>query len=279
MRESRRYLGLELAGAKNEKTALAVLEFYPTEQKIFLLDTFDRVVPREDQSGDEALLEMIQEFQPGIACMGVNVPLTLPPCIECTKATCPLPGKCKVPSVKWMRNTDLKFTRRPREGTRHKPITPYTQRPVELWVKHHVLPDLMVPDLFEIDETLGGNKAPLTARMHFLQRHFKKIKLVETWPKLTVALLAGEARLPKRILESYRHLEQGAQSRMAIIEMLAQHFDLFMYERDQQKLAQSLSAFDALMCAYTALLSDTSRCVRPPSGFPTATGWVEYPAL
>lgn len=279
MRESRRYLGLDLAGAKNEKTALAVLEYYPTEGKIFLLDCFDRIAPHDDQSGDEALYEAINEFQPGIARMGVSVPLTLPPCLSCTKGTCSLGGKCKSAPVRWMRAIEQKHRRRPRDGTRFKPATAYTQRPIELWVRYQILPNLMIPDIFEIDETLGGNKAPLTARMQFLKRHLSKIPIVETWPKLSVALLAEQNGLAKKYLETYRHLEQGPHSRMAILEMLSSYCDVFMYERDQHKVAQSIGAFDAIICAYTALLADTGRCEKPPGGFPVASGWVEYPAI
>ena len=68
MRE--RFLGLELAGAKNNKTALSILEYYPREQKIFLLDIRDRISgdrgsAREHRpgisSGDQALLDLLFE--------------------------------------------------------------------------------------------------------------------------------------------------------------------------------------------------------------------------
>ena len=96
--KSKRYIGLELAGAKNQKTAVAALEFYPKGNKVFLLDIFERM-----PSGDQALLDLIDEHQPGIARMGVNVPLELPPCLTCTKRTCVLDRKCKAGAVDWMR--------------------------------------------------------------------------------------------------------------------------------------------------------------------------------
>ncbi len=273
---AQRYLGLELAGAKNQKTALAALEFYPQEQKIFLLDIFEKIMKHEDQTSDEALLDLVAEFKPITAelttrvPMGVNVPLDLPPCIGCTRKTCPLPQKCTVPTVKWMRETAKKAQKK-------KEFTPYTQRPVELWIRHHVLPELPAAHAFEIDETLGGNKGPLTARMHFLKRHLHGIRLLETWPKLTISVLGFELGLSKRTLSSYRKLEEGAYAREEILETLVHQKGVFIYERDIQKLSHSLACFDAFICAYTALLADTHQCAKTPKA--SLGSWVHYPRL
>jgi hypothetical protein len=279
VRETRRYLGLELAGAKNQKTALAALEFYPKEKKIFLLDTFDRIAVRENQTSDEALLEVLEELKPGVARMGVNIPLTLPPCVTCTRNSCPMPSKCTVPSVKWMREMTRKATKGHRSQAVGKQFTPYTQRPVELWIRYSVLDELNESSRFEIDEALGGNKAPLTVRMNFLKRQLTEFSLIEVWPKLTVAILGEELGLNKRVLSTYRHLEQGAHARSEFLETLARKRDVFIYERDLRKLSSNLASFDAFVCAYTALLMDLGQCAKAPAGFPVASGWVEYPRL
>jgi hypothetical protein len=263
-----RYLGLELSGAKNQKTSVAALEYYPKEKKIFLLDIYEKL------AGDEALLELIGEltgeYKANHVLMAVNVPLSLPPCMECVKKTCPMPRDCSVPAVKWMRSTSKRF--------KDSGFTPYTQRPIELWVKHHLLRKLPESHRFEIDETLGGNKAPLTLRMQFLKRHLAgKVRLVEAWPKLTVAMLAQELGISRRVISGYRSLEQGAHAREEILESLAEKKGIFIYERDMRKLAQGLSAFDAFICALTALLSESDTCEEKPHGFPDA-GWVAYPS-
>ena len=177
-----------------------------------------------------------------------------------------------------MRETTKKASRS-KNSMRALEFTPYTQRPVELWLRYGVLDSLPPEFRFEIDETLGGNKAPLTARMHFLKRHLGDIELVETWPKLSVAIVGRKLGLSKRAITSYRKLEDGAQTRTAIPEALCESHDVFIYERDLKKLSQSLAAFDAFICAYTALLSDTSRCTKAPNGFPVASGWVQYPKV
>ncbi len=281
----RRYLGLELAGAKNQKTTLAAIEYYPKEQKIFLLDIYDRIVSAENQSSDEALIELIQETSGdspsgkhhSVSKMGVNVPLTLPPCLACTRRACITAEECTLPAVKWMRDVTRKFTRNPPEGIKVREFTPYTQRPIELWVRYNVLPDLSPEAQFEIDEALGGNKAPLTARMNYLKRYLEEMNLVEVWPKLTIARLATSLGVSKRNISSYRHLEEGVHARLEILEALAAGHGIFIYERDLKKLSHNLTCFDAFICAYTALLSDRNQTVKSPTGFPLASGWVEYP--
>jgi hypothetical protein len=264
-----RFLGLELAGAKNQKTSLAVLEFYPKERKLFLLDIFDRISAHEDQSSDEAVLEVIREESSENTYLGVNVPLNLPPCIPCQRKTCPLPAHCTVPAVKWMREIT--------EQVQGRPFTPYTQRPIELWVRHLILPRLSDSALFEVDEALGGNKAPLTARMQFLNRHLPSLSIVEVWTKLTVAILATQMKIPSRTLASYRHIEDGINAREEILTHLVKHWELFIYERDLRKLSMSLTAFDAFVCAFTAFLSETKMCAPIPKGFSSSFGWIQYP--
>lgn len=272
MSEAKRYLGLELAGAKNQKTSLASLEYYPNERKVFVLDIFDRISHIENQTGDEALLELIAEVKPGVAKMGVNVALELPPCITCTRKSCPLPTQCSVPSVKWMRASH-------RKGSQPQAFTPYTQRPIELWVRHQLFSKLPETHHFDIDETLGGSRAPLTARMNFLKRHLKGISFVEVWPKLSIAILAHHLKLDKRLVSTYRHLENGAYSREEILISLSKKYEIFIYERDMRKLSQNLNSFDAFICAFTALLSDENQCVKTPKGFPEKSGWVQYPKM
>jgi len=279
--QPKRYLGLELAGAKNQKTSLAVLEYYPKERKVFLLDIYDKISSNDEQNGDEALLETLQETtnldKSRVAKLGVNVPVTLPPCIGCTRPACRAQQKCTGPTVQWMRD----LTERAREdeelAVNVLEFTPYTQRPFELWARYKILP-MLPPDFrFEIDEALGGNRAPLTARMHFLGKHLKNLPVVEVWPKLTISVLAAILGIPKRVILKYRKPEEGYQARMDLLETIALKQGVFIYERDLKKLASSLTAFDSFLCAYTAMLSDLDLTAKPPKGFPKDSGWVEYP--
>ena len=156
-------------------------------------------------------------------------------------------------------------------------FTPYTQRPIELWLKHEVISRLPEKARFEIDEAMGGNKAPLTARMNFLQRQLKDFEMHEVLPKLTVALLMPSLKITMKHLQNYRKMEEGAESRQVILEKMCDHLDIFIYDRDMKKLTQNLGAFDAFICAYTILLNDLNECVAPPRHFPIDSGWIRYP--
>lgn len=284
-------LGIDLAGAKNQKTTLAALHHYPREGKTFLLDVHEGIGPLEQKgqkgisrSGDELLLEAISEIGPDVGRIGVSAPLTLPPCMTCTQRTCSSKNQCQNPAVRWMREFTKKAARaakatdRSERGPAVRDFTPYTQRPVELWLKHQVLPKLDPRLRFEIDETLGGNRAPLTARMVYLKRRLSSYALTEVHPKLTVSLLSTKLRIAPRLVQSYRKLEEGAQARRELLDRLSSSIGLFVYDRDAQKLTRSLGAFDALICALTALLSDLGRCAKIPKGFPADSGWIDYPA-
>jgi hypothetical protein len=278
--QPRRYLGLELAGAKNQKTSLAVLEYYPREQKVFLLDVYDRISAHEGQTGDQALIETLEEATSNeknrVAKIGVNVPIELPPCITCTRRQCLGSGGCSEPIAKWMRETARKAAESDEHGMNVLEVTPYTQRAFEIWARYRILPELH-PDLrFEIDEALGGNRAPLTARMHYLKKHLDGLPIVEVWPKLTISTIAQAFGLPKRLIQNYRKPEEGYPARIELLETIAMKKGVFIYDRDLKKLGQSLTAFDAFICAYTAVLADRDMTARAPKGFPKGASWVAY---
>jgi hypothetical protein len=269
---AQRFLGLELSGAKNSKTSVSILEFYPKEKKVFLLDIHERVTAREGQSPDQALLELLAELSPGLSLMGVNVPLTLPPCLLCSPSRCK--GACRSPATQWME----RFVRRRPQRKGEIVFTPYTQRPVELWLRYEVLGAMPKPLQFEVDEAMGGNRAPLTARMQYLKRSLDPATLVEVLPKLTALRLCLGLGLDKRLLSRYRKLEEGSHARAVFLEALIEKRGIFIYERDLRKLSHSLAAFDSFLCAYTALLCEQGQCEKPPRGFPVASGWIEHPA-
>ena len=283
----KRYLGLDLSGAKNAKTTLAVLEYYPKEKKVFVLDVHPGIGADETASSDEVLVQTLLDHADGHPDLkiGVNVPVTLPPCITCTRKSCPMPAACTVPEVRWMRNHAVRTSlARPRKKTASRRnmrlkeyFTPYTQRPVELYLKNEVLGRLPEKIRFEIDETLGGNRAPLSARMHFLRMHLRHYELLEVLPKLSVALLMPHLKIPQKTILQHRQIETGAQARQTLIERMCESLDIFIYERDLKKLTQNLNAFDAFLSAYTVLLQDRGECVSPPKGFPIDSGWICHP--
>lgn len=267
--------GLELAGAKNLKTSLAVMEQYarPKENKTFLLDLYTGLGQVDQVSADHLLLDALDECladrkKGEKVWMGVNVPLTLPPCTRCTKRVCPLPERCTVQAVKWMR------THAPVHGAASA-LTPYTQRPVELYFKD-ILHDVGQPSM---DDALGGARAALTARMVFLKPHLeaRHIQLVEVYPRLASHMLGAGLGAPGRILRNLRHLEHGVAARRWLMERWIERTSTFIYDRDLEKMIHHLGAFDAWVCAWVAQLASLGQVRKPPKGFPIASGWIHCP--
>ena len=64
-----------------------------------------------------------------------------------------------------------------------------------------------------------------------------------------------------------------------MLESLAHHRGIFIYDRDVRKLSVSLAGFDSFICAYTALLADNAGCEEAPHSYPSATTWLQFPHL
>ncbi len=301
MREIKHFLGLDLAGAKNNKTSVAAIEYYPREKKSFLLEIYEKIdthrLPespsknaRIHSSQDAALVALLQSLTQNSPLetftLGANVPLQLPPGLISTlqselsqgQTSSRSPSLLMSSSLRWMEKKTQLWSKKWNDP-KILEFTPYTQRAVELWIRYEVLPLLPTSHRFEIDEALGGNKAPLTARMAYLIPLLPKIKQIEVWPKLSTAILSQNGKLPRRVIQSYRKLEEGIHSREVILEHLTQTSGLFIYERDIRKLTQHLSSFDAFICAFTALLEDLGETEPRPKGFPTHSNWVGFPRL
>lgn len=268
-----RILGLDLAGAKNSKTTLLAVEHYPHGQKSFVTEV------RSGIGNDPDLLEAVSALSRENCILAINAPTTLPPCTRC-RLKCPGFEKCKVSEVRWMRSFLEKKPSIKTSPTQAKAATPYTQRPIELVLRHSLIPEFPNWLQFDVDETLGGNKAPLTARVIYLQPHLLSTgvrKIIEVSPKLTLASIGRGLKIEKRYLESYRKLDEGAFSRTKILEALTVRYGIFIYEHDWDFIASSLSGLDSLLCALTAVLSVDGKCAKRIKGFPPKATWLEYP--
>lgn len=258
-----RVLGLELAGAKNDKTALAVFEYYPHEEKTYLLHLYEGLGPRVDLSADRVLLSILRESRGPNSVLCVNVPLQFPPCTGCRLKACVTQGECHSPPAQWaLKQKGANFT-------------PYTQRPVELWLKKEVVARNALN--LDVDEALGGARAPLTARMVYLADRLKGFEVIECIPKLTTMLVGKARRVPKNLLEDFRTLGKGARARADLLRAVAPGLGLYLSPHDLVRATRNLSAFDALFCGATGILYVRGRCVKPPRGFPIRSGWIQYP--
>ncbi|MCM0607058.1 MAG: hypothetical protein KA715_13295 [Xanthomonadaceae bacterium] len=252
-----KYLGLELSGAKNQKTTLCVLEYFKKEDRVFLLNLIEGIGPDEDISGDEQLLDCLTPYQGKGNVLTSNVPTSFPPCAPCTKEKCGSVTDCRNPEAKWMK-----------AFAKNNHVTPYTMRPVDLWLRRYP---------FEVDETLGGSRAPLTARMVYLKNKLKKFTLLEANPKISTLKLGESLKISPKVLENIRSLERGPTARKELLTRLMSKHQVFIYDGDFKKICQNLTAYDAFICGYTGFLSEQGKCEKRPKTFPKQSAWVEIP--
>ena len=262
--KSNRFLGLELGGNRSQRTSLVVIEYFTENNKAFVVEIL-HPLRKKNINVDREIIELInaQSFQK----MGINAPLTLPPCTTC-KLKCPGAEDCKVPQVSWMRNL-LK--------QKKKQVFPYLQRPVdllekEIWSKEQAC-------LIHVDETLGAGRAPLAARVSYLKRHFNQA-MIEVNPRLALASIAPWFKISARELRLYRDVEGGIENRLSILEKLTAETrfsipKMFFYQSDLNEMAKNINSFDAFFAALMALFSE--RDLLEEADFDESWGWIAKP--
>lgn len=274
-----RYLGLSLGGAKSERTCLTVIDYYRKQQKSFVVDIFEGIGAQGDLTADQVLLDLVDELahelsgsdENAVRVMGVDAPLTLPPCFPECDPQCEGYEKCKRPEVKWMRK---EYQRAKAKNSKLKHFTPYSQRPVDLYFRYRYSEQNLLPD-----ETMGANLAPQAVRMQYLKRRFQDLNLVEVWPKLSLFQLQKPLKITRREFLEYRNIERGAHIRERVIERLVEKSSIFIYERDLKKFVTSVDAFDSFVCAWVAMQSDLDKVVRFKGDIPLESGWIQIPEL
>jgi predicted nuclease with RNAse H fold len=165
----------------------------------------------------------------------------------------------------WEHNNAQTLKGRPR-----KLFTPYTERCVEQLLATEF------DEPFHVQHAMGANMAPLTARAHYINRRLK-VKAIEVFPKLSLWRIGGALHIQKSHLKNHKHQFGGEESRMAILKELVRREIAFLYEQDVRLMVESGNAFDAFICALTAVLKFKGQCEKKPKGFPVSEGWIEIP--
>lgn len=263
-----RFAGVSLGGGKTDKTAVAVIEYYPDKKRIFLRSLRDKVSAHGDISADEALHTLLTDVETGLESVTFDVPLQLPPCIRC-QLKCPGLRECGEPEIKWMRHVHQKRekTKRP-----NKMFTPYTERAAEIYIANEL------EEPFHPSHALGANAAPVTARAQFIQRRIR-VPMLETYPELTLWRIGRNLDIPKRCLRFHKHAVEGEEARHFILKSLIDAEITFIYQQDLRLLVENHVAFEAFFCALTGFLKFRSQTEKPPSNFPKRENWIEFPKI
>jgi hypothetical protein len=260
------FIGAALAGGKSDKTCLAFVEYYPEQNKIFLNQMLDHLKSEGDISSDLILHEEILRVKNKIECIAYNVPLTLPKCMRC-KLKCPGYEACQEEEILWMWDHYRKIEIEKRDG---KLFTPYTERCVEQYLSS----ELDKP--FHVQHAFGANLAPLTVRAQFINRRLK-LPTIEVFPRLSLWRIGRTLNLQKSYLTFHKHQIGGDEARQAVLKELVRREIVFLYEQDVRLMVENPNAFDAFICAMTAILKFKGQCEKRPRDFPRDEGWIEIP--
>ncbi len=246
--KSHRFLGLQLGGSR--RTALVCLDYFPGQNKVFLVENKNRLHGTNEETADELLLRVVNGLGPD--AIGVDAALTFPPCLACEESSCPGAQACPKESVQWMREESAR-----RRWSKAKFPPPYTHRPVDLLLRGKWQDDAPLP--IPTEEAFGSGRAPLTARMGYLRRRLTARKFLEVSPRFALAGIADWYGISVRELRRCRDLEYGAENRFTILNKVATKTEIpglphiFLYMTDIVSIAKDLSSFDAFLCAAMAL--------------------------
>lgn len=259
-------MGLALGGGKTDRTSLAVVEYYPDQNKIFLSRLFEKIKTEDEVSADLYLHRLVTQYPEPIEFLAFDVPLQLPKCMRC-QLKCPGYEACQEPEILWMWNY---YRTRNEEKKPHKLLAPYTERCAELYLKSEL------EEPFHPPYALGANIAPLTARAHFITRRLQ-LPLLEVYPKLSLWRIGRTIQIEKSYLRFHRHSVRGEESRQIILDRLVEKGIAFLYDQDMRQMTLNHVSFDAFLCALTAVLNFKNQCEDRPRGFPAEESWVAIP--
>lgn len=263
-----RFLGLSLGGGKTDRVSLAVIDYYPSQKKIFLSKIFDKIKSSENISADAIIIDLIQQYRHEALSLSIDCPTAPPPCLLC-ELKCPGFEDCDQEHIRWLWDFHRKMSikRKPK-----KLFTPYTQRAAELWFSSQL------EEPFQIPHCMGANQAPILARAQFLKRRLDpKLEILEIIPRASLWRIGRSLHINKSTLRTYKHSISGDSSRRQILEHIADKKIVFIYEQDQKLMIESPHAFDSFFCAWTGLLKFLNLTESPPKNFPKKESWIEVP--
>lgn len=263
------FFGISLGGGKSDRTAYCRLDWYKSQRRLVISELVDKFTGSDGLSSDQLLVDVILKENKS-SVFALDVPLVMPKCISC-ELRCPGYDFCQEPHITWMRKKidELNLKLKP-----PRQFTPYTERSIELYLRTEL------EEPFVLQQSLGANMAPLTARSHFITKRVKArrkdILFIECFPKLTLWRMGNAWSLQKSHLRFHKHSVTGEESRAYLLKQFSQKMNLFVYQLDQQNLVASQGAFDAFLCALTAFFYSRGLCEPKPKGFPD-DGWVCFP--
>jgi hypothetical protein len=266
--------GLHVAGPNSGKTAMVMLAGLPLVEPLRLVAVHGRIGNYGRHLSDERLIELLRPQMP-VSRIVVDVPLTVPPCVTCTRPVCPGVSSCDDVSVNFM--LSLAERSHPRRQRRSRPINPQSQR---LWDMLHLVNH---PER-TIEPTYNSNVAPLVTRARTFRRRlnheFPELRINETNVGLSLQVLAEEFDLPFEWAREFRSFSAGGSVRRQWLAALQSIRMLGHHTAEQlTPVAESVEAFQAFAGALVGALAMAGLVAHAPEDYDEELGWVQVPEM
>ncbi len=264
--------GIHLAGPNSPKTTVVIMTGRWGEGNLKMESVHERLGPLHKLFSDERVFELLRREAPDRIM--IDSPLTLPPCVACTRPSCPGVIACEDIAVAYMQ----KLIATPSGRRRKRPLNPQTQRvwDVEGWFEH--------PHNVQ-EPTYSANKAPLVVRAVTLQRRLNSLpeplKLLETSIPHVLQALSELWQLEAQVAHDYRSFEGGQERRSFWVSCFKGKgwIDPASKVTQLAPLAQSVEVFSAWLAATLAYWHMTEQVTKPEHEFYDQQGWVYLPKL
>jgi predicted small lipoprotein YifL len=263
-----RSLGLELSGPRTQRTTVAVIDHYPQSTRLVLSDLINPETGSDDpdESVKNQLWALTSQTQQFTGC-GVHAPLSLPPALEQKNKVLSSAQISKLPEVKWMNEMWKKIKDRP------GPFVPYLHRPAEIWLRYKAV------ERFGDVMSFSTNGAALAARMQYL-KHQIPGPLNEVFPRAILKRISESLGVRNFVHKKYTDLEHGITAREEFLIQLGMKMpQLFLYEKDVEKMVLGVNYFNAFLCAFMQHLIHRKECENPPKGYPAKASWIYIPRI
>jgi len=271
-----KFAGIHLAGSNSQRTAVIVLQGDPLLKPLDIIGLYEKIGSQGKLFSDDRLVGILMHEGP-LERIFVDCPLSQPPCVSCSRLTCPGVTGCEDIAVAYMLSLSQKLEK---QGKRRKrPINPQSQR---LWDVEQVVADRVF-----LEPSYSANMAPLVTRALVLQRRLNSLgdsyRLQETSVEKSLIRLAKYLHLEPTDIKSYRSFEHGASIREDIVSALIDQKWLRAPDPSDNnylnQIVMSLEIFQSLIAAIVASLSWKGLIQNKPDQYLVDEGWVYLPEL
>jgi hypothetical protein len=245
--KAQHHIGIHISGSNAGKTALISLQGHLLHAPLKLASCHERIVNLGRHSSDERLVALIGECS-DMSSITVDCPLALPPCLACTRPSCPSVTKCEDIEVASMIALSAEWRKDQKRKT--KPVNPQTTR---LWDLQQ-----LVSGRVKLEPAFGVNTAPLAARARTLAKRLSgagfSVPMRELSVPLALASLRESLGLPDGLETAYRSFEFGADTREAFVLALMDEGWLDA-DAEWESVMGSVELFQAFVAAFCGQLA------------------------